>query len=419
MFGAAYFEPAGSSVSVLLAFASVGISFLFRPLGAFIAGHLGDRVGRRTVLVTTLFMMGGATTLIGLLPTYASIGVAAPIVLVLLRIVQGLAAGGEWGGAVLMAVEHAEPRAHGAVGAFPQMGVPLGLLLASGMLAIMGVVAPGDAFLAWGWRAPFLLSVVLVAVGYVVRRSVEQSPVFRAIAARRERGSVPIVALFRRHALLVLLAALTFAGNSAAGYMTTGGYIQAYATNPDGPVALEREPVLLAVTASAVLWVATTWFGGWISDRIGRKVTYAIGWIVLLAMVFPLFALVDTGEIGLLFLGLALFTVGIGLTYGPQAAFFAELFPASVRFSGVSISYALGAILGGAFAPAIATSLVQATGTTRSVALYLAGMAVIALIATLLLRDRRGMLLGPEHEEEQAHGAITGSTRVLPRVVAR
>ncbi|WP_020494645.1 MFS transporter [Sciscionella marina] len=412
VFKQAFFAPAGPSIGIVLSFATVGISFLFRPLGAFLAGHFGDRLGRRAVLVTTLIGMGGATTLIGLLPSYASMGIAAPILLVLLRILQGVSAGGEWGGAVLLAVEHAAPERRGRTGAFPQMGVPIGLLLANGMLALMGVLAPGDAFTAWGWRIPFLLSFVLVLFGYLVRRTVQESPVFAEIAQRRQQASVPIITLFRRHAPLVLLAAFTFAGNNAAGYMTTGGYIQNYATDPDGPVRLARGPVLLAVTAAAALWLLTTWAGGVASDRFGRRNVYILGWFFLLATVFPMFALVDTGNIWLLFCGLCLFTVGIGLTYGPQAAFFAELFPASVRFSGVSIAYALGAIIGGAFAPTIATALVQATGTTVSVGVYLAGMAVLALIATLLLRDRSGIDLGPDNEAEQASGAVRGRSAI-------
>lgn len=412
VFAHLYFEPAGAEIAIMLSFASVGVSFLFRPLGAFLAGHFGDRFGRRAVLAVTLIAMGSATTLIGLLPSYAQIGVAAPVLLLLLRIVQGISTGGEWGGAVLMAVEHAPDGKRGRYGAFPQIGVPIGLLLASGMLALMtGVISPGDAFLEWGWRVPFLLSFVLIIVGYVVRRSVDESPVFLQIAARKKQTKMPIVVLFRKHWLLVLLAALTFAGNNAAGYMTTGGYIQNYATNPEGPVGMDRTSVLLAVAASAVVWLIMTWIAGGVSDKIGRRNTYIIGWCVQLVTVFLLFPLVNTGSVWLLFVGLALFTIGNGFTYGQQAAFFTELFPASIRFSGVSITYALGAILGGAFAPLIATRLVQVTGTTMSVAFYIAGLTVIAFAATLLLRDRTGIPLGPDHEEEQAKGQIYGATR--------
>ena len=219
---------------------------------------------------------------------------------------------------------------------------------------------------------------------------------------------MPIVQLFKKHTLLVIIAALVFAGNNAVGYMTTGGYIQNYSTNPDGPLKLERGPVLWAVAASAVTWLVATWVAGWLSDRIGRRTTYIIGWILQLVGVFTLFPLVNTGNVGLLFVGLAILTIGLGFTYGPQAALYSELFPASIRFSGVSISYAIGAILGGAFAPTIATALVQATGSTLSVTWYLAGMTILGLLATLVLRDRTGIPLGPDHEAEQSVSPIRG-----------
>lgn len=414
VFGTLFFEPAGPAAATLLSFATVGISFLFRPLGAFLAGHFGDKIGRKAMLVVTLLLMGGATTLIGLLPTYETIGIAAPVLLVLLRILQGLSTGGEWGGAVLMAVEHAPAGERGRMGAFPQIGVPIGLLLASGVLALMtGVVSPGDAFFAWGWRIPFLLSVVLIVVGIVVRRSVEESPVFLEIAEKKAAATTPVLTLFRKHWLLVLLAALTFAGNNAAGYMTTGGYLQNYATTPvadGGLVGMDRTPVLLAVAGASVVWLVCTFLAGAVSDRIGRRNTYIIGWIAFLATVFLLFPLVNTGDPWLLFLGVALFAVGNGFTYGQQAAYFTELFPASIRYSGVSITYAVGAILGGAFAPTIAAWLVQTTGTATSVAFYIAGVMVVAFAATLLLRDRTGIPLGPEHEDEQSASPVYGVT---------
>lgn len=412
VFGQLFFAPAGPGFAQIIAFLSVGLSFLFRPLGAFLAGHLGDKYGRRVVLMLTLILMGAATTLIGVLPTFEVIGVAAPVLLLLLRVVQGISAGGEWGGAVLMAVEHAPRTKRSLFGASPQLGVPLGLLLASGMLGLMAVIAPGEAFLAWGWRVPFLLSFVLILVGYYVRKKVEESPVFVELAERKEKTRMPIVQLFRTHALLVLIAALVFAGNNAVGYMTTGGYIQRYATNPDGPIGLSTADVLGAVTLSAVSWLVFTWIGGWIGDKIGRRNTYIIGWFAQLVGVVLLFPLVNTGSVGLLTLALVILTVGLGLTYGPQAALYAELFPASIRFSGVSISYAIGAILGGAFAPTIAEALVKATGSTMSVTWYLAGMTVIGLLATLLLRDRSGIPLGPDHEAEQAVSPIRGLSKV-------
>ena len=408
VFGELFFKPAGPQAATIIAFATVGVSFLFRPLGAFLAGHFGDRIGRKSMLVVTLILMGVATTLIGLLPTYEQAGILAPILLMLLRILQGLSTGGEWGGAVLMAVEHSPKGQRSRMGAFPQIGVPIGLLLASGVLALMtGVISPGAAFLEWGWRVPFLLSFVLIIVGLVVRRSVEESPVFTEISERKEQTKIPVVQLFKKHWLLVILAALTFAGNNAAGYMTTGGYIQNYATTPieeGGHVGMERTSVLLAVAAASIVWLGVTFFAGVISDRIGRKKTYIAGWIAFLAVIFILFPLVNTGNVTLLFLALSLFAIGNGLTYGQQAAYFAELFPASIRFSGVSITYAIGAILGGAFAPMISAWLVAQTGTATSVAVYIAIVMVVAFVATLLLRDRTDIPLGPEHEELQQRG---------------
>ncbi|MGA9871355.1 MAG: MFS transporter [Rhodococcus sp. (in: high G+C Gram-positive bacteria)] len=412
VFGELFFKPAGGGMATILSFLTVGLSFLFRPLGAFLAGHYGDKYGRRIVLMVTLVLMGVATTLVGLLPTYASIGVAAPILLIFLRILQGISAGGEWGGAVLMAVEHAPDHKRGIFGASPQVGVPLGLLLASGVMALMTIVAPGEAFEQWGWRVPFLLSIALILIGHYIRRRVEESPVFLEIAERKEQTKTPIIELFRSHWKIVVVAALIFAGNSAVGYMTTGGYIQNYATNPDGPVGLDRGPVLWAVAGSALSWMIFTWIGAWVSDRVGRRTTYLVGWVLLLAALLPLFTLVEVGNVWVLLAGLVLLTVGLGFTYGPQAALYAELFPASVRFSGVSISYAIGAIVGGAFAPMIAAALVRATGSTTAVTVYLVVVVLFSLTATLLLRDRSGIPLGPDHEQEQATSPIRGLAQV-------
>lgn len=402
VFNQVFFAPAGPFAANLLVFASIGISFVFRPLGAFIAGHYGDKLGRRLMLVLTLVLMGGTTTLIGLLPTYASIGIAAPIILVLLRILQGISAGGEWGGAVLMAVEHAPEHKRGRFGAFPQLGVPLGLLLASLVLVIMtGYVSPGEEFVEWGWRIPFLLSLILLFVGHWIRKSVEESPVFEEIKERKSTTQNPIRVLFSQYKGSVLLAALLCAGTTALGYMTTGGFIQNYTTNPNGPIALDRTNILMLVTLSAVVWGVFTWISANLSDKFGRKKIYLLGTTIQIIAAFILFPLVDTASYAGIGLGLFVLSMGIGISYGVQAVLCAELFPASIRFSGISISYAVGSIIGGAFAPLIAAWLIGLTGSTSAVTVYLVIMACIAFTSITLLKDRTRIPLGLEHEKEQ------------------
>ena len=400
VFNQLFFAEVGGALGQILTFLTVGISFLFRPLGAALVGHYGDRLGRKLMLVITLVLMGAATTLIGVLPTYQDVGVLAPILLIILRILQGISAGGEWGGAVLMAVEYAPVDKRGRYGMFPQLGVPVGMLLATAVLALMsGVISPGEAFNEWGWRVPFLLSIVLVVVGFIVRQSVEESPVFTEMKEQGQRTKMPMVELFKKHWKLVILLALVFAGNNAAGYMITGGYILNYSTNPDGPLGMDRTGVLNAVTIAALMWFVSTFVSGYLADKIGRKNTYIIGFIWMAFFAFPLFWFVNTGELLWLTVGMVLFAVGLGLTYGPQAAWYAETFPASVRTSGVSISYALGAILGGAFAPTIAAALVAQFGTTQAVSQYLLTLILISLSAVLVLRDRRGIPLDVGFEE--------------------
>lgn len=413
VFGQLFFEPAGPGLATILAFLTVGISFLFRPLGAFIAGHLGDRIGRRPVLVMTVIVMGAGTALIGLLPGYAQAGLFGPVLLVVLRIVQGIAVGGEWGGAALLAVEHAPKNRRGLLGSMPQMGAPIGLLLSSGVLALLNIAFPGDAFLVWGWRVAFWLSLALVAVGYWIRRSIEESPVFHELAERKEKVRVPVAKLFRRFTPVIIFAALISAGSSAVGYMTTGGYVQNYATDPAGPIHLDRGPVLWAVTLSAVVWMIASFASGWVSDHLGRRTTYAIGYVAMAGGVLALFPLVNTANIVSLGLGLVLLGAAVGFVNGGALpAWVAELFPASVRFSGASISYALGAIIGGAFAPTIAAAIFEATKSTTGITWYLLGMCALGLAGVLLLRDRSGISLRSSNEAEQSHGQLIWQKKV-------
>ncbi|MFH0411380.1 MFS transporter [Corynebacterium sp. L4756] len=402
VFAPLMFEPLGSEFGLMLSLATIGISFLFRPLGAFLAGHLGDRFGRRSVLVATLIGMGVATTAIGFLPTYAQIGVAAPILLLLLRLFQGLCAGGEWGGAALMAVEHSSPRKRGLAGTYPQMGVSLGMLLATGVFALMsGVISPGDAFLEWGWRVPFILSFVLVLLGHFIRRSVDETPIYKEIAVRKEQPKAPVAELFKKHWALILAAAVLFAGSNASGYIATGGFITAYSTNPEGPIGFDRTTAMLCISCAALVWFITTLLSGIASDYFGRRNTYLFGYVWLIVFAFPMFALVNTADPIKFSIGLALFAVGLGFSFGPQAAWYTELFPADIRFSGVSISYGVGTVIGGAFAPTIGQGLLEATGSTNAIAGYIIVMSLLSIIAALLLHDVPRRPLGIDYQEEQ------------------
>ncbi|ABM07252.1 MULTISPECIES: MFS transporter [Micrococcaceae] len=383
-------EKSNPGVAQLLSFATIGISFLFRPLGAFVAGHLGDRMGRKAVLVMTLVMMGAATALIGLLPTYATIGVWAPILLITLRVVQGFSAGGEWGGAALMAVEHAPLKKRGLFGAYPQIGVPIGMILATGLLFLLQSGMSKEDFASWGWRVPFLLSVVLIVVGYLIRRAVGESPVFKEIAQRKAESKAPLGELFRKNKKEVVLAALIFIANNAAGYLLIAFFIS-YATRT---LKMPTPQVLLATTIASFGWLIFTMVGGWLSDKIGRVKTFLIGYGLVFAWMIPMFVLIDSKDILLYGTALFVLTIGLGLSYGPMSAMYAEMFPAQVRYSGISIGYALGAILGGAFAPLIAQALLDTTKWSGSVGIYIMVLCVISAIGVILAKETRGRPLG-------------------------
>jgi MFS family permease len=377
----------------ILSFALIGISFLFRPLGAVVAGHLGDRLGRKAMLVFTLVMMGAATALIGMLPTYAQIGAWAPVLLILLRIVQGFSAGGEWGGAALMAVEHAPLNKRGLFGAYPQIGVPVGMILATGLLFFLNSGMSKEDFAAWGWRVPFLLSIVLIVVGYLIRRAVAESPVFQEMAMRKQESKAPLGELVRSHKKPVLYSTMIFIGNNAAGYLLIAFFI-AYATRT---LQMPTPQVLLATTLASFGWLIFTLVGGWLSDRIGRVKTFLTGYAIVFAWMIPMFALIDTRNIWLYGLALFVLTIGLGLSYGPMSAMYAEMFPANVRYSGISIGYAFGAILGGAFAATIAETLLQTTKWAGSIGIYIMLLCVISAIGVILAKETKGRPLGVSH----------------------
>ncbi|GAB3187257.1 MFS transporter [Nesterenkonia suensis] len=396
-----YFEPLGAenqALAQIIAWASVGISFLFRPLGAVLAGWLGDQFGRKIVLVVTLMGMGGATVLIGLLPTYATLGIAAPVILILLRILQGLSAGGEWGGAALLSVEHAPRHKRGLFGAYPQIGVPLGMLLATGFMFGLNALTTEEQFLEWGWRVPFLFSFVLIIVGYLIRMKVDESPVFTEMKERKKESSAPLKELVTTHKKYTFLAALIFAANNAAGYLVIA-FFAAYGVNHLG---MERTETLIASLIGGVGWFIFTLFGGWVSDRIGRVRTFQIGYGIIIVWAVPMWFLLDTASLPLFAAAIFLLTVGLGPSYGPQSALYAEMFPVSIRFSGVSIGYALGSIIGGAFAATIAQTILDTTGRSWLIGVYIAALAVMSFVAVSVVpKHLQGIDLNDDAEREE------------------
>lgn len=402
VFAQLYFAPMGpanSPVAQLFSWASVGISFLFRPLGAIVAGHLGDRIGRKAMLVLTLIMMGASTALIGVLPTYVQIGIWAPLLLTLLRVLQGFSAGGEWGGAALMAVEHAPTAKRGLWGAYPQIGVPVGLILASSVIFALNAWLGVEQYLAWGWRVPFLVSVILIVVGYVIRRAVSESPVFKELAERKRESSAPIVQLFRKNTKQVILTALIFIGNNAVGYLLIA-FFSSYATKT---LKMPTSTVLPIVMVGALSWLAFSLYGGSLSDRIGRVRTFQIGYIALIVWMIPMFLLIDSTNIWLFLIAVIVMGFGLGLSYGPMSALYAEMFPVEVRYSGVSIGYALGAILGGAFAPLLSQWLLDNTKWSGSIAIYMIVLCVISIVGVSLVKETKGARL----RVADSHEAIT------------
>lgn len=384
LFGKLFFNGLGQW-SQLASLATIGVSFFFRPLGAIVMGRVGDRIGRRAVLIFTLVLMGLATTLVGVLPTTTSIGIAAPILLIVLRCLQGFSAGGEWGGAAMLAVEHAPHGRRGRFGAFPQLGVPAGMLIAIGLLSIISATTSDAAFESWGWRVPFFFSIVLVFVGQWIRRRVEESAVFLELKQDQKLSKAPLREVLTQHPKRIIQAALVFIGNNSLGYMITGGFILGYATTT---LKLPKTQVMIWVAVASLVWFASTWVGANLSDRIGRVKVYIIGYVLTILWVFPMFFMLRAG--GLAWVAVALVGTAIpqGLTYGPQSALYAEMFPAAIRLSGVSLAYAIGAILGGAFSPTIAEYLTQTFGSVISVAFYLVVWSLISLVAVSMIKDR-------------------------------
>ncbi|MDD7965340.1 MFS transporter [Actinomycetospora lemnae] len=384
VFNKLFFPTANPLTGTLLALSTFGVGFVARPFGGVVFAHFGDRIGRKSMLVLSVVMMGGGTFLVGLLPTYETIGVAAPIILVLLRIVQGIGLGGEWGAAAVMAVEYAPPHRRGFFGSFPQTGVPAGMLIANTSLLIMSAIVSDEAFLSWGWRVPFLASIVLVAVGIVIRLRVAESPVFEQAKSAGKIERQPVLAVLRRQPGNVLRAAgLRFAENSTFYIHTT--FVLTYGTVVLG---MQRGDLLLAVIVSSAIGLASIPFYGWACDRFGRKPVVLWGSLVLLLMSWPYFWALDTRSVPLIVLATVIaVNVGNSAVYAPQPAYFSELFEPEVRYSGASIGAQGASVFAGGLAPVIATALLDATGGYDWIAVYMSAMVLITIVAALLSPD--------------------------------
>lgn len=388
VFNHLFFPQFDPLTGTLLAFATYAVGFVARPVGGIIFGHFGDRIGRKRLLMLSLVLMGGASVLIGLLPTYGRIGVAAPLALIALRLVQGFAVGGEWGGAVLMAAEHGDARRRGFWASWPQAGVAAGFLLSAGMLAVMSGLVDEAAFNAWGWRVPFLASALLVAVGWYVRNRLPESRLFEEeVAAAPTR--LPATEVLRERPLAVLLGSGLRLGENISYYVLTVFSLTFIVDISAGTKALALRALLIG---AAVQFVAIPSFAA-LSDRIGRRPVYAFGALGLAAWSFALFPLMASGDPRQITLALVVGLVLHGAMYGPQAAMIAELFPTRIRYSGASIAYQLTSIFAGSLAPLIALGLYHFYHSALPVALYVAIACAVSGLAALLARETRGLEL--------------------------
>lgn len=397
VFPVLFFPDSDPLVGTLLSFGTFAVGFVARPVGGVLFGHYGDRAGRKRSLVVALLLMGLATTCIGLLPTHATLGLASPLLLVLLRFVQGMAIGGQWGGAVLLLIESAPPGRRGFFGSFAQLGVPIGVLFAN--FVFFGVTeAFGEAGVReWAWRVPFLLSVALIGIGIYVQLRLEETPDF--LLARRERGAEsgggsPILRVMIESPRTILLAAGAFVAINGNFYVFIT-YSVAYGTQTLG---LPQGTMLAAVMISALVQAPALLIAALASDRVGRRAVYLGGAVTLGLWSLAFFPMLDTRSFGWIALALCGGAVFNSLMYGPQAAFFGELFRTEVRYSGASLGYQIGAIFGGAFAPLIAAGLLAATGTSMAIGVYMALLCAVSFGCVVALQETRPATVNPPEE---------------------
>jgi metabolite-proton symporter len=382
VFNRLFFPNSDPLMGTLYSFGTYAVGFFARPFGGIVIGHYGDKVGRKSMLILTLVIMGVATFLIGLLPTYAQIGPWAAVALVLLRVAQGFGVGGEWGGAVLMAVEHSPPGKRGFYGSWPQIGVPAGLVLSTFVFAMFARL-PEEQFLAWGWRVPFLVSALLVGVGLLIRMRIVETPAFAKVKESATEVRQPIVEVLRAYPKEVLLAmGARFAENGA--FYIYSVFVLVYATQQ---VKMPQQTVLNAMLFAAACELVAIPIYGALSDRFGRRPIYLFGAIMTAVLAYPLFLLLDTGSTPLVVLAMFLvFIFSHAAMYGPQAAFLSEMFGTRVRYSGASLGAQLSSVLAGGLSPFIATALLRSYGKT-ALALYLVFMAAVTIIAVVVASE--------------------------------
>ncbi|MFE3459314.1 MFS transporter [Nocardiopsis aegyptia] len=396
VFGRLFFPDSDPATRLLLSLATFGVGFASRPVGAVLFGHFGDRLGRRDVLAATFLVMGTSTFLIGLLPGYASIGVVAPVLLVLLRVVQGLSLGGQWGGAVLMAMEHGTRERRGVTSSWVQVGVPVGNILSTGLLALAAVLLPNEAFLEWGWRIPFLLSGGLALMGLWIRRGLTESPEFEAMG-RPSRS--PLLEVLRTHPRALGSAFLARIGSDVVFYVFTF-YLLTYL---DSQFDMDRSVGLTVVVIASAVQLPLLVFYGRLSDRWGRRRVYAFGAIGSGVWVFAFFPLLDTGVFWIITAAVVGGIVFEAAMYGPQAAFIAELFAPRVRYSGTGLGYQVAGVPSGALAPIVAVMLYQWSGSAQAVAWYVVASVLVTLVGLAL---SPGPWRGPSQAPAQAPAPV-------------
>jgi metabolite-proton symporter len=382
VFSRLFFPSLDPHAGTIAAFGTFAVAWVARPFGGLVFGHFGDRVGRKWMLVITILMMGFGTASIGLLPTYNNVGILAPILLVVLRVIQGLAFGGEWGGAVLLAVEYSPHRRWGLIGSWPQVGSPIGLLLSTGVFAAFSQLQP-DQFLAWGWRVPFLLSFILVIVGLVIRLRIDETPVFREVVRRRKVQKIPILTVMKSYPRQVLLGIGTRFGSDAM-FNIANVFMLSYGSTALG---IPRGTLLTAIMTAAALQFVSIPIFGWLSDVIGRKKLFMIACAYIAVYGFAFFPLIETKQTNLILLGYILaLSIGFACTYSLLASMYSEIFTADVRFTGISLVYQIAGIFTSGPVPIIAVLLIASYGSTQILAIYICAAAILSLVCTYFLR---------------------------------